>query len=144
MANHLFTVAGSDPVDLDALADQLRAQIDTLPAGSLLLKAQQLSSQTGVQEFLVVVRDHEDPHIHPDGDLVISILEGGGYVELSTGNADASAGNIVVVPKGVCHAYFNTAAGDSVLLATFSPINSKASCPTTGAEPGGPQDLMAF
>ena len=139
MANHLFTVAGTDPVDLDAVADQLRAQID---AGGLPLKAQQLSLQTGVQEYLVVVRDHEDPHIHPEGDLVISVLEGGGYLELSTGNADASAGNIVVVPKGVCHAYFNTAPGDSVLLATFSPINSKDSCPTTGGEQGGPQDQM--
>ena len=133
MSSHLFTVAGTDPVDLDALANQLRAQIDALPPGSLLLKAAPLNSQSGVQEFLVVVRDHEDPHIHPDGDLVISVLEGGGYVELSTGNADASAGNIVVVPKGVCHAYFNTAAGDSVLLATFSPINSKASCPIQDA-----------
>jgi mannose-6-phosphate isomerase-like protein (cupin superfamily) len=140
MASHLFTVAGTDPVDLDALADQLRAQIDALPPGSLLLKAQQLNLQTGVQEYLVVVRDHEDPHIHPDGDLVISVLEGGGYVELSTGNADASAGNVVVVPKGVCHAYFNTAAGDSVLLATFSPKNSKDSCPTTG-EQGGPDQM---
>jgi len=137
MANHLFTVAGTDPVDIDALADQLRAQI---AAGNLPLKAQELNSQAGVQEYLVVVREHEDPHIHPEGDLVISVLEGGGYVELSTGNADASAGNVVVVPKGVCHAYFNTAAGDSVLLATFSPKNSKDSCPTTGGVEGGPQD----
>lgn len=130
MPNHLFTVAGSAPVDLDALADQLRAQIDGLPPGKSLLAAAPLdTAQSGVQEYLVVVRGNEDPHIHPDGDLVISVLEGGGYVQLNEGRADASAGNVVVVPKGVCHAYFNLAEGDSVLFATFSPKNSKESCP---------------
>ena len=134
MANHLFTVAGSAPVDLDALANQLRATIDGLPEGKPLLAATALdTAQSGVQEYLVVVRGHEDPHIHPDGDLVISVLEGGGYVQLDDSQADASAGNIVVVPKGVCHAYFNLAQGDSVLFATFSPINSKAECPTAAS-----------
>jgi oxalate decarboxylase/phosphoglucose isomerase-like protein (cupin superfamily) len=131
--NHLFTVAGKDPVDLDALADQLRLQIDAMPAGSALLKAAPLDSQTGVQEYLVVVRSNEDPHIHPDGDLVISVLEGDGYVQLATGNATASEGNIVIVPKGVCHAYYNLSPTDSVLLATFSPKNSKAACPSTSS-----------
>lgn len=130
MANHLFTVAGSAPVDLDALANQLRAQIDGLPSGKSLLAAAPLdTAQSGVQEYLVVVRGNEDPHIHPDGDLVITVLEGGGYVQLNEGRADASAGNVVVVPKGVCHAYFNLAEGDSVLFATFSPKNSKGPCP---------------
>ena len=128
---NLFTVAGNNPIDIDALADQLRLQIDQLPAGSPLLKAAPLDSQTGVQEFLVVVRSNEDPHIHPDGDLVITVLQGGGYVQLATGNANASQGDVVVVPKGVCHAYYNLSQTDSVLLATFSPKNSKASCPST-------------
>jgi len=127
----LFTVAGSPPVDLDAIADQLRQKIDTLPAGQPLLAAQELASQTGVSEYLVVVRGNENPHIHPDGDLVISVLEGGGYVELASGNAEAPTGSIVVVPKGVCHAYYNLSDGDSVVLATFSPIHSQAACPTT-------------
>ena len=127
MANHLFTVAGSAPVDLDALANELRAQIDA--SGKPLLAKPLDTAQSGVQEYLVVVRSNEDPHIHPEGDLVISVLEGGGYVQLDDGQADASAGNIVVVPKGVCHAYFNLAQGDSVLFATFSPINTKADCP---------------
>src|SRR3954471_9139468 len=82
MAN-LFTIAGGATVDLTALADELRAQISALPPGSPLLKAQELASQSGVQEYLVVVRGNEDPHIHPDGDLLITVLEGHGFLQLT-------------------------------------------------------------
>ena len=124
-----FTIAGQNPVDLDEIANQLRAKIDALAPGSPLLTAQFLNEQSGVQVFLVVIRGHEDPHTHPDGDLIISVLDGGGYVQLSTEKIEASAGSVVIIPKGVCHAYYNLAEGDSVLMATFSPINSKGECP---------------
>lgn len=88
-----------------------------------------LNQQTGVQAFLVVVRGNEDPHTHPDGDLVVSVLKGGGYFKLLTGKVEAPAGSIVVIPKAVCHAYYNLSEDDSVILATFSPINSKGECP---------------
>jgi oxalate decarboxylase/phosphoglucose isomerase-like protein (cupin superfamily) len=129
---HSFTIAGQEPVDLDQLANQLRQEIDQLPPGSPLLKASPLADQTGVQEFLVVVRGNEEPHIHPEGDLIVNVLEGGGYFELpsSSSRAEAPEGSVVVIPKSVCHAYFNLSETDSVLLATFSPINSKADCPT--------------
>jgi mannose-6-phosphate isomerase-like protein (cupin superfamily) len=136
---HNFTVAGSEPVDLDDIANQLRKEIDALPAGSppdKLLAAKFLNQQTGVQTYLVVVRGNEDPHTHPDGDLIIDVLTGGGEVHLAAGTGgtsdaivDASAGSIVVIPKGVCHAYYNTSEEDSVILATFSPINSRGDCP---------------
>lgn len=126
---NFFTVAGAAPVDLDDLANQLRVNIDGLPTGSSQLKAKFLNQQTGVQSFLVVVRGNEDPHTHPAGDLVISVLQGGGYVQLLTERVEAPTGSILVVPKGVCHAYYNLAPDDSVLLATFSPINSKGDCP---------------
>jgi len=137
---HVLTVAGNSPVDLDALASQLRATIDGLPPGKPKLAAAPVASQSGVQEFLVVVRDQEPPHIHPDGDLVISVIEGGGFVQLTGGRVDARAGSFVVVPKGVCHAYHNEARGDSVLLATFSPINSKADCPAAASAGPDPND----
>ncbi|MCU1231964.1 MAG: hypothetical protein JWO97_4848 [Acidobacteria bacterium] len=132
MAN-LFTIAGGATVDLTALADELRAQISALPPGSPLLKGQELASQSGVQEYLVVVRGNEDPHIHPDGDLLITVLEGHGFLQLTGETVDAPKGCIIVVPKGLCHAYFNKAVSDSVLLASFSPKNSKAACPSTSA-----------
>lgn len=130
--SHCFTVAGADPVDLDELAKQLRLEIDAVQLPSppdKLLAAKFLNHQIGVQTYLVVVRGNEDPHTHPDGDLIVSVLEGGGYFNLSTGRVDAPEGSVVIIPKGVCHAFYNTSEGDSVIVATFSPINSKGECP---------------
>jgi quercetin dioxygenase-like cupin family protein len=129
--SHFLHIANQEPIDLDQLADQLRLQIDKLPPDSPQLKASPpLGEQTGVQEFLVVVRGHELPHIHPEGDLIVSIIAGGGYFQLASTRLEAPAGSFVVIPKDLCHAYFNLSETDSVLLATFSPINSKADCPT--------------
>jgi oxalate decarboxylase/phosphoglucose isomerase-like protein (cupin superfamily) len=133
----MFTVAGGLPLDLDGVADQLRRKIDQIPQGQPLLAAQRLGGQSGVEEYLVVVRTHEEPHIHPDGDLIVCTLQGGGYFQLDKSSdpnvpetADAPAGSVAVIPKGVCHAFHNTAPTDTVLFATFSPKNSKADCPT--------------
>ena len=120
--------------NLDDLANQLRQQIDNLPPGDpQQLAHQALGQQTG-DVFLVVVRDNETPHIHPQSDLIFSVLEGGGYVELpNQGTAEpvpAPAGMTVRIPQGVCHAYYNTSPTDSVLLVTFSPgIAARADCP---------------
>lgn len=126
---HFFTVVGAKPLDLDDLANQLRAEIKKLPSTSPQLAGRFLNQQTGVQTYLVVVRGNETPHTHPDGDLVISVLEGGGHLQCLSGDIDVAAGSVVLVPKGVCHAYYNDTKGDSVILATFSPINSKGDCP---------------
>lgn len=117
----LFTIA---PVDLNDMANQLREVIAKLPAGVPQLADQGIGQQTGVKEALVVVRGHEDPHTHPESDLIIFVLSGGGYVQLFPGRVEAPAGSIVVIPKGVCHAYHNVSAHDSVLIATFSPTDS--------------------
>jgi mannose-6-phosphate isomerase-like protein (cupin superfamily) len=130
--SHNFTVVGAETIDLDEIANQLRKEIDALPAGSppdKLLAAKFLNQQRGVQAYLVVVRGNEDPHTHPDGDLIIYVLEGGGEVHLSPEIVAAPSGSTVVIPKGVCHAYYNTSAKDSIILATFSPINSRSECP---------------
>jgi quercetin dioxygenase-like cupin family protein len=125
-----FTVAGGKPVNLDDIANQLRTQIDKLPPDQPQLKSQVLNQQTGVKEVLVVVRGHENPHTHPNSDLVFSVLEGNGHVQLSKGKVRMSAGSTIAIPKGVCHAYHNTSVRDSVLLATFSPLDSTpGDCP---------------
>ena len=119
--SYLFAVAGGKTVVLDDIANQLREQIGKLPPNTPQLAKQPLAAQTGVVEVLVVVRGHENPHTHPKSDLIFSILEGGGYVQLLRERLEAPAGMTVVIPKGVCHAYHNTSPSDSVLLATFSP-----------------------
>jgi mannose-6-phosphate isomerase-like protein (cupin superfamily) len=122
--SHLFTIAGSKTVVLNDIAHQLRQQIAKLKPGKPQLAEQGIGQQAGVKEALVVVRGHEDPHTHPDSDLIIFVLSGGGYVQLSSGRVEAPVGSTVVIPKGVCHAYHNVSAHDSVLIATFSPTDS--------------------
>jgi len=127
--SYLFTVAGSLSQDLDEIANQLREEISALSPDAPQSAKQQLGIQTGVVEFLEVVRGNESPHTHPESDLIISVLEGGGYVQLSADTLNTPAGMTVVIPKGVCHAYYNTAQSDSVLLVTFSPaIPDKGEC----------------
>jgi quercetin dioxygenase-like cupin family protein len=124
MMTHNFTVAGGKPVDLKDIANQLRRQIDKLPPDKPQLASQVLNLQTGVKEVLVVVRGHEVPHTHPKSDLVFSVLEGKGFVQLSKEKVRTSAGSTIAIPKGVCHAYHNISKEDSVLFATFSPLDS--------------------
>jgi quercetin dioxygenase-like cupin family protein len=120
---YLFTVAGGAPVVLDDIASQLREQICALSPDAPQLAKQKLEAQSGVMEVLVVVRGNETPHTHPKSDLIFSVLKGGGYVQLSDGIIGAPERSTVVIPKGVCHAFYNTADPDSVLLATFSPAS---------------------
>jgi oxalate decarboxylase/phosphoglucose isomerase-like protein (cupin superfamily) len=111
-------------INLDEIANQLREQI--LNGGLQSAKqALSLPSQVGVKQALLVVSGLDEQHVHDDGDLVFSVLEGGGYVELLNGDPiNAPAGTTILVPKGVSHAYQNTST-DSVLLATVYPTTTK-------------------
>ncbi len=121
---HTFAVAGDKPVQLNDVAIQLRKEISKLPPDSPQLASKILSSQTGVKQVLVLVSGHELPHTHPHSDLVISVLNGKGYVQLSHSKVSVAAGDVIVIPKGVCHAYHNISKEDSLLFATFSPVDS--------------------
>ena len=131
-----FTDAEAGGVqNLDDLANVLRQQISALsPTDPQQLAHQALGPQSG-EVLLVVVRGNETPHIHPQSDLIFSVLEGGGHVALPVPGGmgdpiDAPAGMTVRIPQGVCHAYYNTSPTDSVLLVTFSPgISARAVCP---------------
>jgi quercetin dioxygenase-like cupin family protein len=122
--SNLFTIAGSDTVSLDDIAQQLREKLDKIPPDKPQLVEQGIGEQSDVKEALVVIRGHEDPHTHPESDLIVFVLSGGGYVQLLNGTVDAPAGSTVVIPKGVCHAFHNASEHDSVLIATFSPLDS--------------------
>lgn len=127
----LFTIAGSDPVALCDIVHKLREKIDKLKPEEPQKAEQELGQQTGVMEAIAVIRGHEDPHTHPESDLIVFVLSGGGYFQLVHGRVEAPEGSTVVIPKGVCHAYHNhnRSAHDSVLIATFSPTVSHGDCP---------------
>ncbi len=133
-SNYLVVVGDETTgFDLDIVANQLREEISR---HGLALAKRELATQAGVKEVLLVVRDHEDPHTHPNADLLFTVLEGGGWLQRTPDpnpetKFEVIAGTTVVVPKGVCHAFHNTSDTDSVLLATFSPADSshKDGCP---------------
>ena len=111
-------------INLDDIANQLREQISKTGA-PVAKQALTLPAQVGVKQALLVVSGLDEQHVHDDGDLVFSVLEGGGYVELLNGDPIATpAGTTILVPKGVSHAYQNTST-DSVLLATVYPTATK-------------------
>jgi quercetin dioxygenase-like cupin family protein len=140
MTNSFIVV--DDNVDyLGILANQLREKISLLPSDQPQLAKAVLATQTGVMEVLVVVRGHENPHTHPDADLIFVLLEGSGWLQRSAQpdpktDIEIVQGCTVVVPKGTCHAYHNTSDTDSVLLATFSPATPKAAdgCVSTATD----------
>ena len=124
---NLFIIDNNNatPINLDEIANQLREQILN---GGLQSANQALSlpAQVGVKQVLLVVSGLDEQHVHDDGDLVFSVLEGGGYVELLNGDPiNAPAGTTILVPKGVSHAYQNTSPTDSVLFATLYPTTTK-------------------
>lgn len=144
--SNTFIVVGENGFDLDVVADTLRNEISALPPDQPQLAKTKLGEQDGVSEFLVVVRGHENPHTHPDADLIFVVLQGGGWLQRSPAapdpgtNIQVPVGGTVVVPKGVCHAFHNTWDSDSVLLATFSPATpASGECMSTGSDSPGTQ-----
>jgi quercetin dioxygenase-like cupin family protein len=113
-----FAIAGEKPVDLNAIVATLRKQA---AKNKPQLAKQSVGTQASVTESVVVVLGAEDPHTHPANDLIIYVLEGGGCVQLFPGKIEAPQSSVVVIPKGVCHAFHNTSANGSVVIATFSP-----------------------
>jgi quercetin dioxygenase-like cupin family protein len=110
-------------VNLDDIANQLREQI-SISGAPAAKQALPLPTQVAIKQVLLVVSGLDEQHVHDDGDLVFSVLEGGGYVELLNGDQIATpAGTTILVPKGVSHAYQNTAT-DSVLFATLYPTTT--------------------
>ncbi len=127
-----FIVVGDEAagVDLDLVANQLREEISSkgLALAKQVLTPPAGTPPVGVMAVLLVVREHEDPHTHPNADLTFTVLEGGGWLQRTSDpnpetKYEVIAGTTIVVPKNVCHAFHNTSDTDSVLLATFSPAD---------------------
>ena len=125
--SYLFVIDNNTAttINLDDIANKLRKKISKSGA-PMAKQALSLPTQVGVKQTLLVVRGLDEQHVHDDGDLVFSVLEGGGYVQLLNGDLiGAPTGTTILVPKGVSHAYQNIPPTDSVLLATLYPTTTK-------------------
>jgi len=58
-------------------------------------------------------------HFHPDADHKLYVLEGKVMVTAGTNTTAATAGDLIVIPKGVRHCYDVPIKGDRALLLTF-------------------------
>jgi quercetin dioxygenase-like cupin family protein len=58
-------------------------------------------------------------HFHPDADHRVYVLEGKLLVTVGTNAIAATAGDFIVIPKGVRHNYDVAAKGERALLLTF-------------------------
>ncbi len=67
----------------------------------------------------VEVTGRSGMHFHPDADHKLYVLEGKVVVTAGTNSSTASAGDLIVIPKGVRHCYDVPAKGERALLLTF-------------------------
>jgi quercetin dioxygenase-like cupin family protein len=58
-------------------------------------------------------------HFHPDHDHRLYVLEGSVVVTAGTNTTTAKSGDLIIIPKGVRHAYDVSKKGDRALLLTF-------------------------
>jgi len=85
------------------------------------IKGVQLLQQPAVSQFLVQIRDREQPHIHQEHDATIVMLRGRGRLVLKDRILIAREGDILFIPKGTVHYYVNDGQEPTVVLAIFSP-----------------------
>jgi quercetin dioxygenase-like cupin family protein len=86
-------------------------------------------------------------HFHPDADHRLYVLEGTVLVTCGTATTRCTAGDFIIIPKGVRHCYDVPAKGERALLLTFDappydprktvnlearPVNSPAEAPKPG------------
>ncbi len=67
----------------------------------------------------VEVTGHSAQHYHPDAGHTLYVLEGRVAVTAGTNTSIASAGDLIIIPKGVRHSYDLPAKGERALLLTF-------------------------
>jgi len=67
----------------------------------------------------VEVTGRSELHFHPDADHKLYVLEGKVMVTAGTNTTAATAGDLIVIPKGVRHCYDVPIKGDRALLLTF-------------------------
>lgn len=96
--------------------------------GKAAIETQELCATTSSSVLLVRISGAEQPHRHPEHDLVVQIIAGHGTMLLGDRSVDLDTGDIVIVQRGVMHAYSNKDPAGSVAVVVRSP--GQATAPT--------------
>jgi mannose-6-phosphate isomerase-like protein (cupin superfamily) len=98
---------------------QLAAQEGLAPGEDF--KIRELFRDAGTSQHVVWIRDREQPHRHDRHDLVVVILKGEGFMRLGDEERAVGVGSILYVPRGMVHAFRNTANEPAAAYAIYTP-----------------------
>jgi len=65
-------------------------------------------------------------HNHPESEEILYFIEGKGLQTVGDEERECSAGELVHIPKGVEHSTINSADGELVIFAVYSPCGPEA------------------
>ncbi len=85
------------------------------------LEARELCKLPGATVDLLLVRGAEEPHQHPDHDLIVVLLRGTGLMLLGGETHRVQAGDVVIIERGTNHAFRNRAREGSLALVVRVP-----------------------
>ncbi|MBI3621744.1 MAG: cupin domain-containing protein [Nitrospirae bacterium] len=85
------------------------------------IKGVQLLQQPAISQFLVQIRDREQPHVHREHDATIVMLSGRGRLVMKDRILIARDGDVLFIPRGMAHYYVNDGPEPTVVLAIFTP-----------------------
>lgn len=91
------------------------------PTGTNSVVAVKLGTLDSCSVHLVQVRDAEPLHIHAHHDLVVVIKRGHGLLRLGEREMVVRPGDVLLIPRGVPHAFRNRASRPALAIATFNP-----------------------
>ncbi|MCX7915369.1 MAG: cupin domain-containing protein [Verrucomicrobiae bacterium] len=115
---------------------RLTPPTSTAPVASVPLGATDSSSA-----HLVQVRDAEPLHIHAHHDLVVVVKRGRGVLRLRDREVRVRAGDVLIIPRGVPHAFRNQSRAPALAIAIFSPpYDGKDMIPVPEGEVEGKTD----
>jgi mannose-6-phosphate isomerase-like protein (cupin superfamily) len=96
------------------------------------IRVSDLGTSPNVSHHLVQVRFGETLHVHKDHDLTVVVYRGEGELRLGAGTIPLRQGDVVFIPRGVSHAFQNTANTPTAAVVVFTPaFDGKDTIPVT-------------
>jgi quercetin dioxygenase-like cupin family protein len=116
-------------------ADVLR---DRSLNSSAAMRVWPLHSTSDSRMNYVEVAGRSGLHFHPDADHKLYVLEGSVIVTTGTNTSTATAGDLIIIPRGVRHSYDVPVHGSRALLLTFDapPYDPRKTVQLDSSGPG--------
>lgn len=114
---HFYLQYGNEYRELDL--EKILADNPLGPGDNI--KVANLGRSASASQHVVQIRDREFLHVHKIHDATVTMLRGQGYLVLDKKRINLKAGDVIHIPRGIAHQYFNTAGEPTVALAVYAP-----------------------